>query len=68
MLGCLVWVPASSACPNLAHGAKSKLNFATAADQQEAAAAVEQAKPAAWAPLLGSLDLQQLLAAYGPAG
>jgi len=39
-----------------AHGAKFKLNFPTVAEKQEAAA--EPAKPA---PLLGSLDVQQLL-------
>ena len=48
-----------------AHGAKFKLNFPTVAEKQEAAAAVEPAKPA---PLLGSLDVQQLLATYGPMG
>ena len=55
-----------------AHGAKFSLNFPTEAEKQEAekqeaaaAAAIEPAKPA---PLLGSLDVQQLLATYGPMG
>ena len=51
----------------VAHGAKFSLNFPTEAEKQEAAAvaAVEPAKPA---PLLGSLDVQLLLATYGPMG
>jgi hypothetical protein len=56
----------------VAHGAKFSLNFPTEVEKQEAekqeAAAVAAIEPAKPAPLLGSLDVQQLLATYGPMG